>query len=286
MNNNQNSLNWRRLWNLLTKTLLLMAIISFVTYEYALRVEPKWLTIEHVKVPIKNLPVDLAGFKIVQLSDLHYDPYTPLSLIQEAVEMTPRLKPDIIVLTGDYIVKKAEPILDLVPILAKLNAQYGVFAILGNHDFPKMVKTVLSKEAHISLLINQGINLTIGQTHLYLAGLAPGSQGNLTLALENHLPDVPIFLLVHEPDLADNYAKDRRITLQLSGHTHGGQVRIPFIGAPVLPYSGHKYDHGLYQVNQMWLYTTRGIGVIGPPFGPPIRFNCPPEITEITLVKA
>ena len=266
--------------------LIIIAIIFFLTYQYALRIEPKWLTTEHVKIFIKNLPSDLEGLKIVQLSDLHYYPNTPLSLIQKAVKQANHLKPDIIVLTGDYIDKKAEPILKLVPILAKLKAQYGVFAILGNHDYPKIVKTALSEAATISLLINQGINLTIGQTHLYLAGLTPGSSGNLSLALENHPPNVPIFLLAHEPDLADNYAKDSRITLQLSGHTHGGQVRIPFIGAPVLPYSGHKYDHGLYKIKQMWLYTTRGIGVIGPPFGPPVRFNCPPEITKITLFKA
>lgn len=283
MNTNKNCLTWRRLWYLITRTLILIAIIVFFVYQYALRIEPNWLTIEYVKVPVQHLPTDLDGFKIVQLSDLHYYPYTPLSLIQEAVERTNRLKPDIVVLTGDYIDRKAEPVLELVPILAKLNAQYGVFAILGNHDHSKMVKTAFEEETSISLLINQGINLAIGQAHLYLAGLAPGSKGNLSLALEHHSPKVPILLLVHEPDLVDIYAQDSRITLQLSGHTHGGQVRIPFFGALVLPYSGEKYDHGLYQINHTWLYSTRGIGVIGPPFGPPVRFNCPPEITVITL---
>jgi len=268
------------------KTLIIISIIFFLTYQYALKVEPKWLTTERVKVFVKNLPSDLEGFKIVQLSDLHYYPYTPLSLIQEAVKQANHLKPDIIVLTGDYIDRKAEPILELVPILTKLKAQYGVFAILGNHDHPKIVKTSLSEVASISLLVNQGINLTIGQAHLFLAGLTPGSSGKLSLALENHQPNVPVLLLAHEPDLVDNYAKDSRVTLQLSGHTHGGQVRIPFFGALVLPYSSKKYDHGLYKVNHTWLYVTRGIGVIGPPFGPPVRFNCPPEITEITLVKA
>jgi uncharacterized protein len=283
MNTHKNSLTWRRFLYSAAKILMLTAIILFLIYQYALRIEPKWLTIEPIKIPVKNLPSDLVGFKIVQLTDLHYDTDTSPSFMQEVVERTNRLTPDLIVLTGDYIIWEAKPIFELMPILANLNAKYGVFAILGNHDHSKMVKTAFQEEASISLLINQGIHLTIEQAHLYLAGLAPSSQGNLSLALLNHQPNVPIILLVHEPDLADIYAKDSRITLQLSGHTHGGQVRIPFIGALVLPYLGEKYDHGLYQVNQTWLYTSRGIGML--PL-PPVRFNCPPEITVITLVKA
>ncbi len=171
-------MTWRRFLSLVVRTLIIISIIFFLTYQYALRIEPKWLTIEHVKVFVKNLPSDLEGFKIVQLSDLHYYPYTPLSLIQEAVKRANHLKPDIIVLTGDYIDSEEKSILELVPILVKLKAQYGVFAILGNHDYPKIVQTTLSEAASISLLINQGINLTIGEAHLYLAGLTLGSSGN------------------------------------------------------------------------------------------------------------
>jgi predicted MPP superfamily phosphohydrolase len=85
--------------------------------------------------------------------------------------------------------------------------------------------------------------------------------------------------MLHEPDFADQYARDGRVCLQLSGHTHGGQVRIPGIGGPFRPEYGRKYDDGLVEIDGMWLYTTRGVGVIGPP----ARFNCRPEITEITL---
>ena len=89
-------------------------------------------------------------------------------------------------------------------------------------------------------------------------------------------------MLAHEPDLIDTFAHDGRVSLQLSGHSHGGQIRLPGTGALVLPHLGQKYDYGLYQVNDVWLYTNRWLGVIWPP----IRFNCRPEITEITLVKA
>jgi hypothetical protein len=91
-----------------------------------------------------------------------------------------------------------------------------------------------------------------------------------------------VVLLMHEPDLADIYSQDPRISLQLSGHTHGGQIRIPGIGALVHPHLGKKYDFGLYNVNGMWLYTNRGIGCISEP----IRLNCPPEISEFTLARA
>ena len=87
---------------------------------------------------------------------------------------------------------------------------------------------------------------------------------------------------MHEPDFADEYARDGRVSLQLSGHSHGGQVRLPGLGALRLPPYARKYDSGLYRIGQMWLYTNRGIGVIRPP----VRINCPPEITEITLLPA
>ena len=85
----------------------------------------------------------------------------------------------------------------------------------------------------------------------------------------------------HEPDYADEVAADGRVSLQLSGHSHGGQVRLPFIGPPLLPYLGRKYPAGLYRVGGMWLYVNRGVGLISPP----VRFNCRPEVTQLTLVR-
>jgi predicted MPP superfamily phosphohydrolase len=86
---------------------------------------------------------------------------------------------------------------------------------------------------------------------------------------------------MHEPDFADDFCRDGSIALQLSGHSHGGQVRLPLWGSPFLPPHGRKYDKGLYRVQDMWLYTNVGIGVTAP-----IRINCPPEVTELTLVRA
>jgi predicted MPP superfamily phosphohydrolase len=134
------------------------------------------------------------------------------------------------------------------------------------------------------VLHNEALTLNINGAGFTLAGVDDvwSGQPDLRAALNQVPPDSPTLLLAHEPDFADISAQDGRVALQLSGHTHGGQVRLPGVGALILPYLGQKYDIGLRQVGQMWVYTSRGVGLIGPP----IRLNCPPEITEITLVKA
>ncbi len=254
-------------------------------YAYGTQVEPDWLTIERVHVPLKNLKPALEGFKIVHLSDLHLHPFTQLDLIQEAITRANSLKPDLIALTGDYVLQRADSIFELAPALAALNARYGVFAVLGNHDLWTDAAVVLSglKQAGLSVLVNEGIALDVGGETVNLAGVDDGWSGapDLKVALENLPVGAPTILLAHEPDLADSFAEDGRVSLQLSGHSHGGQVRLPGLGAPILPWLGQKYDQGLNRVGDLWVYTTRGVGVIGPP----IRFNCPPEITEIILMS-
>jgi hypothetical protein len=252
---------------------------------YARKVEPGRLSIEQIQTPLKELAPALEGFKIIHMSDFHLHPYTQIDLIRQAVAVANQLNPDLVVLTGDYVQQGADSIFELAPALADLKARYGVFTILGNHDLwtnRTVVQTGL-KEARVPLLLNQGVTLNVGGAPLYLAGLDDAWSGkpDLAAAMANRPGYAPVILLVHEPDLADSLAADGRISLQLSGHSHGGQVRLPGLGAPILPPLGKKYDQGLYRVGQMWLYTTRGVG-LGPV---PVRFNCPPEVTEITLVR-
>ena len=242
--------------------------------------------VKHVTIPVRNLGPAFEGFTIVQLSDFHLYPYTKLELIRRCVQLANDLRPGLIVLTGDFVWRNVEAIHDLAPVLAQLNARHGVFAVMGNHDRwtdVRVVKSALTA-ASLPILDNQGLTLQEGQHRLYLAGLDDGWSGHpdLDAALEGAPSGVPIVLLVHEPDLADRYCLDGRITLQLSGHSHGGQVRLPGKGALALPELGTKYDMGLYRVRDMWLYTNRGIGCIIEPF----RFNCAPEITCFTLVRA
>jgi hypothetical protein len=241
------------------------------------------LQLERVRVPVEGLSPALDGLRIVQLSDLHLSPNTSLVFIEQAVAAANALRPDLVVLTGDYVSGRAAGIEDLAPVLGHLKAPLGVYAVLGNHDLWTDAGCVVSAliAAGLSVLVNQGRVVHRGGAALYIAGLDDGWSGrpDLPRAMQAHLPGAPTVLLLHEPDLAKYVAQDTRITLQLSGHSHGGQVRLPFIGAPVLPHLGRVYDMGLYRVNRMWLYTNRGVGVAGLR----VRFNCRPEITELTL---
>lgn len=242
--------------------------------------------IEQVKVPLRHLHAALEGFKIVQLSDLHIDPFFQTDFIRAAVTRVNELRPDLVVLTGDYVTRVGEAIFELTPVLAGLNARHGVYAILGNHDMrssDQVVKTGL-RQSGLNLLINEGVAIHKGRGQLYLAGLDDGLWGrpNFRAAMTNAPSDTPVVLLVHEPDLVDRYSQDPRVALQLSGHTHGGQIRLPGLGALNLPDLGRKYDQGLYRVNSTWLYTNRGLGSIKIP----VRINCRPEITELTLTAA
>ncbi len=258
--------------------------IAVGTYEYGKHVEAKSLVTEHVLIPLKNLKPALDGLRIVQLSDFHLHPYTQIDFIRQAVSMANALQPDLIVLTGDYVLQGADSIFELAPVLATLNAKYGVFSVLGNHDLWTN-RTVIQtgfKEVGLPILHNKGIALDINKAKIYLAGVDDGWSGqpDIQAAMSNHPIDAPAILLAHEPDLADTFTLDNRISLQISGHSHGGQVRLPGLGAPLLPSLGQKYDQGLYRVNDTWLYTNRGIGLIVP-----IRVNCPPEITEFILTQ-
>lgn len=242
--------------------------------------------VERVQIPIPNLPPALDGFRIVQISDIHYYPFTTIELVDRAIEMANDLKPDLTVLTGDFVWHEAEAIFELMPALVKLNAKYGVYAGLGNHDLwtdVKVITRAIEKE-RLPLLVNQGVPISLGKSTLFLAGLDDGWSGkpDLAAAMANYPDGAITVLMMHEPDFAPRYAADKRVHLQLSGHSHGGQVRLPFSGPIVLPYLSWKYPMGLYNIEGMWLYTNRGLGTTNVP----VRVNCAPEITELTLVNA
>ncbi|MCB0212132.1 MAG: metallophosphoesterase [Anaerolineae bacterium] len=268
----------------LAATSCLTGTAGVTLFEYATKIETHWLSIEKVQIPIKNLKPALEGFKIVQLSDIHLHPFTQIDFVRQVIDAANALQPDLIALTGDYVLESADAIFELAPVLATLNPTYGIYASLGNHDLWTNVDTVRQglTESGLTLLRNEGLAFDVGNAQLFIAGVDDGWSGHpdLTVALETHPGDIPTILLAHEPDLADRFAADKRVSLQLSGHTHGGQVRLPGKGSLVLPHLGKKYELGLYRVEDLWVYTNRGIGVIDPP----VRFNCRPEITEFTLM--
>ena len=241
--------------------------------------------VETVSIPIRGLHPALEGFTIVQMTDIHLRPYTRPNLVQRAIAMANQLQPDLIVLTGDYVWRTREAVFEVAPLLAGLNARYGVYSVMGNHDHWLDIRALQAAfyESRLPVLCNEGLVIGVGKALLYLAGVDDGWCGHpdLKLALDHAPHGAPVILLLHEPDLADETCQDTRVSLQLSGHTHGGQVRVP--GRPPIfhPYLGKNYPNGLYKVKDLWLYTNRGIGVISVP----LRINCPPEITQLTLVS-
>jgi predicted MPP superfamily phosphohydrolase len=263
-------------------TVLVVALVTASLYVYG-RFEARWLIVESVTIPLENLDPSLEGFMIVQMSDLHMDLNMSKEFIKEAVQVSNQLDPDLVVLTGDYVTGSADWITDLAPILADLKARLGVYAILGNHDlWTDATKIRLALEdVGIPVLINSSVRLGDDNEAIYLAGLDDGWEGtpDLELALRGLTTDIPVIVLIHEPYLAEDIAKDERVSLQLAGHTHGGHIRLFGLGQILAPTRDRKYDQGLFKIEDSLLYVNRGIG------GFELRINCRPEITKLTLVR-
>jgi uncharacterized protein len=254
------------------------------TYLYARTIEPTWLDIVHVELPLRNLPDAFADFTIAQISDLHLGPYIQPATIEAVVESVLALNADAIVVTGDLVsrVTQGEPDM-LVQTLSPLTAPQGVHAILGNHDWwedgPLVTESL--RRAGVNVLSNEHLSWQRGGQTLYLAGVDDVwcGKNDLRGALHGIPADAAVVALVHEPDYADIVAQDSRVILQLSGHSHGGQVCLPFYGGLHFPKWAKKYTSGLYQIGDLTLYTNRGIGMVVWP----IRFACRPEVTLLTL---
>jgi len=259
------------------------------TTGYSLALEPAWLQVKHVSVLLPALPPALDGLAIAHLTDLHWGVYTGLREVRAAVEAANALRPDLVVLTGDYVLGSATYAEPCAAELAALRAPLGVYAVPGNHDYWTDIATVSGAlaAAGLSLLRNEARRLEVGTSPLWLAGLDDVYEGrdDLDTALAPVPRGEPVLLLVHEPDFAGRAAlAPWSILLQLSGHSHGGQVCLPFVGRPILPPLGQVYPAGLQNVpgSALRVYTNCGVGVIDPP----VRFNCRPEVALLTLHAA
>ena len=251
------------------------------------------LVVERRTISIENLPDVFAGFRIAQISDIHFAEYTEPAFVHRAVDTLNQLRPDMVVLTGDFVsmgpVRKdrAEAWIPLcTEILGRISCplRYGV---LGNHDW--MVNgdmVVESLGSHgIRVLQNEHAPLERGGERIWIAGIRDAMSGGADLGptVPPHAlaEKEPVILLAHEPDVLNEVAPTG-VDLMLSGHTHGGQVRFPFLPPMMLPPLGKIYVEGHFRRGRTQLYVNRGLGAVGLPF----RLNCPPEITEITLVRA
>ncbi len=253
---------------------------------YARLVEPHWPQVTRLTVSLPALPRAMDRLTIAHLSDLHHGPYVPIGDVRRAVALTNSLRPDLVALTGDFISDDSIYASPCADALAGLQARYGSFACLGNHDHWHGARAVVAglHSTGVRLLLNQAAPVGGEGTGLWIAGVDDIWEGldDLERAMADVPDAAPTVLLAHEPDFADAASASQSIVLQLSGHSHGGQVRLPFYGALIVPPYARRYPMGYYRVRQMALYTSRGIGLVAPP----VRLNCRPEIALITLHAA
>lgn len=271
----------------LTRRALLRSLVcggTALAGGYTTFVETRWLDVVRVTVPVPRLPTAFDGLTIAQLSDFHFGSFTIRAHIRNAVDAALGLRPDLVLLTGDYVSRLTEDEPDLIVAeMGRLAAPEGVWAALGNHDHyngAKLVEAALTR-AGIRVLRNAKGSVTRSGQTLWIAGVDDvlKRRHNLDQALHGVSTDDCAVLLAHEPDFADEAGLDPRVALQLSGHSHGGQVWLPLVGPLRLPPLGRKYPRGLRRVGGAWLYTNRGLGTMGLP----IRFNARPELTLLTL---
>jgi predicted MPP superfamily phosphohydrolase len=260
-------------------------MLGLSTYAYG-KTEPHWIEITHHDVFLPHLPQEFEGFRIAQISDLHCDEANlPIDLVA-ACELTTDQNADVIVFTGDFVshVDPDQTPKLLAPLLEKLHAKEGVFGVMGNHDYwgnrVDVIRSTL-QNSPMKELQNEVHIFQRGKAKLYLAGhddffYAPPHLQNLADQIP---PQSAAILLGHEPDLLIEISKLNAYGLMLAGHSHGGQICLPF-GKPLhLPNGGKQFPRGWYSLNSMQLYTNRGLGTIGPP----IRIASRPEISVFTL---
>src|ERR1035437_177349 len=245
-------------------------------------------------IPIDNLPDAFHNFRIAQISDIHFDEFTEASFLRRVIAHVNSLSADLVLLTGDYISfgplgrDFAKGALHRCAEVLRTIACPQRFAVMGNHDSflgAPIIHPILTA-VDIPLLVNEYVPIERDGKRLWLCGMHDPVTHvpELDRAIPAK-PDGPVLLMCHAPDYADDviaHPRGHLIDFMVSGHSHGGQVRLPFIGPVILPFGGRKYVEGLFRFGRVQLYVNRGIGAVGLPF----RLNCPPEITLFTLQRS
>lgn len=241
-------------------------------------------TVNEERIWLDALPSAFQGLRIVQISDIHHGLFLPKEWLSEAVWKANRLNPDIIALTGDFVTYSRRMIGPAAEVLGRLRARYGVFAVLGNHDFRVDADAVTQalRRQRIDVLRNRHVTLWFGGEALYLAGVDDYGYGaDLRRAVRGVPRDAATVLLAHNPRVI-HLASRHNVSLVLSGHTHGGQVNLPLLGT-VYGRSPERlrYKIGWDRMGATQIYVSRGIGTIVLPW----RLRCPAEITHLELLR-
>jgi predicted MPP superfamily phosphohydrolase len=269
----------------LGKSIVASALLGAVGLFYTRVVETRRVEVVDLPLTLPRLAQEFDGYRLVQIGDIHLDDWTRPQRLYRIIEMVNEQRPDLVAIMGDFASYSSRRLDEglLVGALRRLSARDGVLAILGNHDYLTDVNLVRRcvHEGGITELLNDAHTLRRGAARLHVAGIDDVMEGRsrLDLVLRRLREEGAAILLAHEPDFADVAAATGRFDLQLSGHSHGGQVRVPLLTRLVLPPFAHRYPRGLHQVGGMALYTNRGLGTVHAR----LRFLCRPEITVLTL---
>ena len=253
---------------------------------YSRLIEPYNYWISETNIFIRDLPPAFEGFRITQLTDIHHSRILGISEVRRVISLAQQTKPDMFVLTGDYSTSYRRYIEPCAEALAALSAPEGVWAVLGNHDHytdPEMTTRALARN-HIIVLNNTHTTLRRGADSLQLSGIDDWSWNatDWARAFAGLDANTPTILLSHQPAVFD-LEQTRNVSLIISGHTHGGQIKFPFIGAPASRFTNDlKYARGLFRRADTQLYVSSGTGVIGLP----LRFGVRPEIAVLRLSRS
>jgi len=278
----------RKKQRIFRRTFLTLVLLVLGLGVWSVLIEPNRLVVRHEAITIASWPKDLSGIRIGVLSDIHTGgPFIDEKKLRQIVQLTNEQHPDLIVLLGDYMSGDSWHGHRVAPevtaaVLKDLRAPLGVYAVLGNHDWwYNGQKCRRAFEAQgIRILENEVAEIKWRDQPIWLAGLS--DLWTQPQRIEETVAEIPdgsaIIALTHNPDIFPNLPQ--RVPLLLAGHTHGGQVNLPFIGTPIVPSRfGPKYTRGLIFENGHVLFVTSGIGISILP----VRFRVPPEIVLLTI---
>jgi predicted MPP superfamily phosphohydrolase len=250
---------------------------------YPFFIERHLFQINTYKVPVPNLPRTFNGFTIVQLTDLHYGFLMSMAVVKKLLAHAISIKRDIIVCTGDYIHERhSHKATDtLWPELSGLTAPHGVYSVLGNHDhWGDFSRSLYWLEKSGQNVRHKAIPIAKDSEKIWIGGCGDYMEDQIGMdkAFRNVPPNDCKIVLAHNPDTADTPFRTR-VDLMIAGHTHGGQVNIPFVGTPILPVHNKRYSSGFIQTPSTNLFISKGLGwaIL------PVRFNCLPEIAVLKL---
>ena len=265
---------------------------NWARVNYGYRIEPTWLEVNRLSIKVTDLPPAFAGFRIAQLSDFHASKHVTSAYLEEAIAMAHAEEPDLVVLTGDFVHAGYRYVETVANCLGNLRAPCGIFAVLGNHDFSVRNALGIRRYRHLShaiakalqargihVLQNESYTLAKQGHSLHVVGVDDlWSRGcDLDRAFAGLSPANPTIVLAHNPRTIERLTQ-QRCDLMLSGHTHGGQVKLAGIGTPTLGRKARRFAAGLYSDGNTHLYVNKGVG-----FGFRFRYGVRPEVAIFTL---